>query len=206
MNPLLTINKVAEFSEECIKIFDFETGVKTINDFCHRVETLSEKYLDSYYASDKINKFKGDVTEILAEIFFNMYAAEPRVGLFNYTPIDSTDDYGVDGTGTNVNNDFSVAQVKFRSDPTSKITWEDMAKTFAKGIISYPQLSREKDKVVFLFTTTYDVTGPCKINLRDRLVLIDRYIIAGYIDNNFNFWKEAEERIGATLDSLNAQT
>jgi hypothetical protein len=206
MKPLLTANKITEYLDECISIFDMVDGVKTIGDFVKRVEMLSHKFaLDinnpTVSEQDKINSFKGDMLEILAEIFWRIYAAEEAVGIVDYMPIPLTEDFGVDGVGTNPNGDKCVAQVKYRANPLDTIHWDDLAKTDSMGLRHYDVL-KEKDYTVFLFTTCAGATSACQEVLGNVLREINRNIIAGKIDLNQTFWKQAEELILFTLDNL----
>jgi hypothetical protein len=206
MKPLLNTSKITSWLEQVINIFDMETGTKSIKEFINRVEVLSQQFVSEDDPDNKaVNAFKGDITELLAEIFFGAFGNSPRVGLINYHPVPLSEDYGVDGIGQNVNGDAVAVQVKFRSNPLDYIDYASMARTYTAGRIKHG-MYLDRDNTLFLFTTTYDVTPPCKAVFGNILRVIDQYIIAGYIDNNISFWKEAEERIGATLDSLNAQT
>lgn len=205
MKTLLSASKIATYLNECIALFDLVEGVKTIGDFVSRVELLADaKYPTAQLDDtelDKLNTFKGDMLEVFTEIFFYLFSNDPTVGLAGYTPVSISDDYGVDGIGINVNGDECAVQVKYRNNPVAVIEWSDMAKTFGAGICSH-QLLLNKNDTVFLITTGEGVTGPCHQVLGNRLRVINRRIIAGKVDNNQNFWQEAQELILDTWDSL----
>lgn len=206
MKTLLTASKITLYLNECIAMFDLVEGVKTIGNFVAKVEDLAvQKFPNAAYdekEEDKLNAFKGDMLEILAEIFFTINSAHPAVGITDYTPVSLSEDYGVDATGTNVNGDLCAAQVKYRNNPVALITYEDMSKTFTAGKLSHC-LPLEKNDTVFLFTTGEGITSACENVFGSVIRVINRRIIAGLIDNNQNFWQETEELILNTLDMLN---
>ena len=205
MKILLTVGKITSFKREIVSLFDLETGVKTIGDFVARVEELAEvKFTNHKIDKNEENNyksFKGDMLEVLSEIFFHIFSAHPAVGISNYIPVALSEDYGVDATGTNVNGDGCVIQDKYRNNPISLIEYGDLAKTFSAGIC-LNNLSLEKDSTIILFTTGQDANGHAYHVLGKRLRVINRQIISGIIDNNHTFWQQAEELIMDTLDSL----
>jgi hypothetical protein len=197
MKHLNLKNKVAQYKEECISLYDGIEGVKTINDFVKRVEELSKSYTDP----DKLNTFKGDMLEIFSEIFFGAFRNSPDVGIREYNPIALDEDYGVDAVGINVNNDACAIQVKYRVNPFERIEYTDIAKTYTSARIRN-KLSLENDNTVYLFTTANEVTIACNTVFGKKLRVINRSVIAGKIDNNESFWNEAQERIALTFAEL----
>jgi hypothetical protein len=196
MKHLNLKNKVAQYREECISLYDGVEGVKTINDFVKRVEELSKAY-----DSDKLNTFKGDMLEIFSEIFFGAFKNTTDVGIREYNPIALDEDYGVDAIGINVNNDDCAIQVKYRFNPFDRIEYTDIAKTYTSARIRN-KLSLENDNTVYLFTTANEITIACNEVFGKKLRVINRNVIAGKVDNNNSFWEEAQERIKLTFDHL----
>lgn len=205
MKTLLTASKITLYLNECISLFDIVEGVKTIGDFVARVEDLAtNKFPNAAYdekEEDKLNTFKGDMLEVLSEVFFHIFSSHPAVGISNYNPILLSEDYGVDAVGTNVNGDLCAVQVKYRNNPVALITYEDMTKTYTAGKLSH-RLSLEKNDTVFLFTTGEGITAPCEQVFGSLIRVINRRIIAGLIDNNQNFWEAVQTMVLDTLDSL----
>lgn len=206
MNTLLTANKITLHLNEFITLFDNIDGVKTIDAFVAKVEQLAPIKFPNAETDvkelDKLNSFKGDTLEVLAEIFFNVYSADPAVGIRDYTPVSLDEDYGVDGIGTNVNGDQCAVQEKYRANPLELITYSDMAKTDSAGRRSH-HLLLDKNDTIFLFTTGQGITSACEKVFGKVIRVINRRIISGYIDNNQNFWEQAEELIMNTLEPSN---
>jgi glycyl-tRNA synthetase alpha subunit len=203
VKTLLTVNKITTYLPECIALFDRIDGVKTIRDFINKVESLSLKYQDIKIPNEKnekLNSFKGDMLEILGEIFFSVFSADPAVGLADYIPVPLSEDYGVDGIGINVNGDKCAVQMKYRANPLELILYSDIAKTYAAGKLTH-NLPLDKNNTIFLFTTGNTITAACEAIFGKIIRVINRNIIAGKIDNNQNFWLQAERLIMDTLDN-----
>jgi len=132
-------------------------------------------------------KFKGDVLEVLAELFFTRFNSDPAYGLTDYKPITIDQDYGVDATGTNANGHFSVVQIKYRKNPMNEIRFKDLARTAAQGVYHFGLV--KQPHTLFVFTTANEVNYHCEKVFGDSLVVINRAIIQRAIDNNRNFWK-----------------
>ena len=153
-----------------------------------------------YVQKDTLYKFKGDMLEVLSEIFFAVYNSDEAVGIRDYTPVELSDDFGVDATGVNVNGHQCVIQVKYRVNPEDVIPYADIARTFTSGvcqlgirdIVDHPH-------TVYLFTTSNGTTAAYQKVMRNKSVEITRPIIATKIDNNVNFWLYAFNAIKATI-------
>lgn len=61
--------------------------INTINSFCNRVKFLSDKY--SLQINPEI--FKGESLELLSEYILKTTGTDNRIGIYNYSPIDSTE-------------------------------------------------------------------------------------------------------------------
>ena len=136
---LTTASLIFLHEDEVISLFSSDNGVKTIGDFVKRTEALAkEKYPNMPEDENDDNlafKFKGDLLEILGDIFFNIHSADPAVGLIDYHSIPIGEDYGVDGIGTNVNGDKVAVQMKYKANPLTKIEYKEIAKTYMAGIL-----------------------------------------------------------------------
>jgi len=203
MIPLLNADKIYTYFEEVAFLFDSNDGVKTIGEFVKQINHLSNKYVDPIDPTDdKINTFKGDMFELLGEIFFNGFSNDPAVGIRDYEVVPLDEDYGVDAIGTNANGDRVAVQYKFKSKPMDSVEYAAIARTYAAGRRRH-KLDLDKPDTIWLVTTGNGTTGPCKEVFGDSLRVIYRDILAGKIDNNMSFWKGAEEQIEATLNSHN---
>lgn len=205
MTPLLTEILVSTYVGDCVTIYHPDTGVRTMDEFVHRVDTLSIPYVhhkgEIDQNNDPANKFKGDMLEILSEIFFGQFESDPAVGIRNYQPVPIAEDYGVDATGINVLNVPVVIQCKFRSNPSEAISYEDMAKTYTAGRIRH-HIPLETDDTVILVTTCNSVSRACKEVFGSQLRLISKSILSQRVDGNLAFWESAEQRVALTLEKL----
>lgn len=206
MKTLSTVILIATHLDQVISLFNYDNGVKTIGEFVKRTEALAkEKYFNLPEDEDDNNpafKLKGDLLEILGDIFFNIHSADPAVGLIDYQSIPIDEDYGVDGIGTNVNGDKVAVQMKYKANPLTKIEYKEIARTYMAGRLVH-NLPLENNDTIFVFTTGNETTASLQKVAANKLRVIDRKIIAGYVDNNQNFWLQAEELIMDTLDTLN---
>lgn len=180
------------YKECCILYEDFKKGT-TLQKFINRVEefSLSKNDEDKY-------PFKGDMLEILAEIFFKAFPNDPRIGLSDYTPVPLEEDYGVDGFGINASGKKCAVQIKFRSNPLEPVLYSEMAKTYTSAVVQL-QIPLEGKDCLYVFTTAQEVTTSCTKVFGKMLRVISRDTISTEIDNNVNFWNVAFEEIKNTL-------
>lgn len=189
---MLKHNIISSYPKEYFDLYsEFKNG-GTIREWGNYVERELSKFTDD----DVKNKFRGDMLEVLAEIFFNVFHADEGIGIKDYTPIEITEDYGVDATGINVNGHNIAMQVKYRANPFDLITYADMARTYTSALC---QLQMKDvylhDHTLYLFTISNGVTGACEKVLGRKLIIINRGIISTKIDNNVNFWSESYNMI-----------
>lgn len=202
MKALSTINLINLHLNHVIYLFNFKTGIKTIEDFVREVENIAKYEFPTVEENEEnpANKFKGDMLEILADLFFNIHSADPAVGLINYRSVPIYEDYGVDGIGTNVNGNQVVVQVKYKANPLTKIEYSEVSKTYCAGRESH-QLPLDESNTIFVFTTGNGMTQAVKHVLKNKIRIIDRKIISGYIDNNLNLWQQVDGLIMYSLDN-----
>jgi hypothetical protein len=201
---LTTVGLIRRYQDQVIAIFSSDTGVKTIGDFVKRTEALAkEMYPDSDKEDDNnpAYKFKGDMLEILGEIFFNVYLADTAVGLREYQSVPITEDYGVDGIGINVNGDQVAVQMKYKANPLTPIEYSEISKTYNAAIeIHNIPLYLPKNDTIFVFTTGDGSTAALQAVNKNKVRIIDRKIIAGKIDDNETFWIQANNLLWDTLE------
>lgn len=153
-----------------------------------------------YINREEINKFKGDMLEILSEIFFNIFQADEAVGIKEYTPIEIGLDFGIDAVGINVNGHRVAIQVKYRSNPAQVITYSEIARTFTQAVVKMQMMDVvEHDHTIYLFTTAGGTTAAFDQVMGKKAVVIPRQVIARRIDNNHNFWDVAFREVRETL-------
>ena len=176
----------------------------TIDEFVKEVSKTADsiKFFDNPDLDrDARNSFKGDALEIFAEIFFNVYFADPALGITNYTPIEKGEDYGVDGIGTNVNDQAAAIQVKYRENPMEMIEYPDVAKTVMAATWKH-KIDTTKKASVYIFTTGKGVNFRAEEISEDRMVVINREVIADKVNHNLTFWKILSETVYKALDEV----
>jgi len=185
---MITKNKILTYWDDYRSIYSNMVNHNgTIKMFIKEVETLA-KTLD-----DNVTTYKGDMLEVLAELFFDAFSNDRQVGLSNYEPnLDA--DYGVDGIGINTSQQRCAVQVKYRSNASDPITYGDLAKTFTDGTLNF-NLDLTLDRSIYLFTTADDISISCKTMLSSNLVIINRAAISNKINNNKVFWTAALTKI-----------
>lgn len=195
---LSTSGHVKKYYKPCCIIFeDFKdrNGVNaTLAEFIGSIETHSKDVTDE----DARLSFKGDMLEILAEIFFKATATSPIHGLKNYSPIPLKEDYGVDGQGVNATGARCAVQVKYRHNPFDSVLYAELARTYASATIQL-KIPMDEDNCLWVFTTANEVTSSCNHVFGKRLRVINRNIIHQEITNNVSFWDFAFNEIQETL-------
>jgi len=163
---------------------------------------IKPKSLEFFLYRDAINKFKGDMLEVFAEMFFNIFGADEGVGIVEYTPGDIGSDFGVDATGVNVNGHNCVIQVKYRHNPLDVISYADIARTFTSAALQlHLKDVIEHDHTVYLFTTANGASVAFEKVMGRKCVLVTRDVISTKIDNNKAFWGKCYEMMYHTLNS-----
>lgn len=92
-----------DYGDAFIKMFN----TRNFSDFLKEIDLISNLSLEYGYTDSDIEddiktskyKFIGDLFEIFSEVFFLQYKSDNRIGVFDYQPVPSDDDNGVDGFG-----------------------------------------------------------------------------------------------------------
>lgn len=200
----LTTNKIWNCLDSCGNIF-LEMSNLATNPDTKKLASLSKltklihsNALEIYSDDTELqNKFKGDVFEIFAELFFNFHSTDNRFGIKNYIAT-NFGDAGVDGSGTNVNGDRVVVQVKYRIDPTKPIIYEDLSKTWTQG--THPlqpfNIDPTKPNVVVCFTNSF-VYYTARKYIPKSILEIGNREISSVVDRNVTFWKSCYEIVNS---------
>lgn len=200
----MVINKlIASNPEKYYNLFlQFENG-GTIERYIQHVERMAseikvdlplehEKY--NQVLEDEKNKWRGDSLEVLAHLFFYAFNSDEAVGLTNYMPIDIIDDFGADGVGINAAGNVSIVQIKYRGNPSDRISYGDLTNCIDQGIQKFKMDPYGKNNV-FLFTTGCGASYVAEAQMSGRLVVINRSVIGKKINGNITFWKKCYEII-----------
>lgn len=159
------------------------------------IEQLSE-----YISKEELYKFKGDMLEVLSEIFFTVFQSDEGLGIQEYSPVEIAEDFGVDAVGVNVNGHKVAVQVKYRSNPDDLIPFADIARTFTSAVCQLKIMDVVTyDHTIYLFTTSNGVTAAYQKVMGNKSVIVNRGKIATKIDNNRNFWKTAWDLMNETI-------
>jgi hypothetical protein len=171
---------------ECNSLHSFEKSVKNyISTFPDKLEEIYEKSHE-----DNINKFKGDIFEILIEGMLKIIRSNHNP-IENYNPQcsehdDFEDDYGVDGTGTSLINKKPITvQIKFRSNVTDLLVTEDLKNFQGLSYRKYG-VPVDEDKNLYVITNCKGVHHKtCKYVYDESLTVLDRK----WISNELNYPK-----------------
>lgn len=195
---LKTAGHVKKYYKPCCTLYeDFKNrqGTNaTLKEFMKFIKKEALKITDD----EESQVFKGDMLEILAEIFFKTFSNSPQVGLTNYEPVPLEKDYGVDGFGVNAAGKKCAVQIKYRSNPEDSVTYPELARTYTSAVIQL-KIPLEGDDCLYVFTTAFGVTHPCETVFGKKLRVISKDIISNEINNNVSFWDVAYKEIEETL-------
>lgn len=186
-------------------------GTNKISTFMNKVEkqsTLDELRYDS-------NKYKGDAFEFLIEILLKSHAYDNRIGITNYTPVQSNDN-GVDGYGNNLSGHKCVVQIKYRSDNKYNLTANEdkIGNLLTDGMLQHgvsldsKLLEDVKNKKIaplhYLFTTASGLHHYTNDEFLKGVVHCVGYEqLRSLLDNNLSFWNLCREISKKLTNSIN---
>ena len=127
-------------------------------------------------------------------------SADNRIGVYNYQPAPAIDDYGVDGTGIGMDDKPLTVQVKFRSDPTTELTQDDIKQFALQSIVNYGvDKDTKTNMIVFTNAKGLHWVTDSKV-FSGRVRSIGQDVISQLIDNNLVFWKEVNDMVSETIN------
>lgn len=195
---LKTAGHVMKHYKPCCVLFEDFRDRKNENATLSEFMGGIEKQASSLPSEDDSLILKGDMLEILAELFFKSFENDPKVGLSNYEPVALEEDYGVDGIGVNANGNKVPVQIKYRSNPTDLVLYAEIARTYASAMVQM-KIPCEGPNSLYVFTTANAVTVSCNHVFGNMLRVINGNTIRQFIDNNVSFWETAYKEIESTL-------
>lgn len=185
---------------------DNETGViNTIEAFCYKVKKLSDKYKDQIKEED----FKGWALELFVEFLIKTAGADNRIGIYNYTPVNATDedDVGVDGFGIGENQNPATVQVKFRSGDYVLTANEDHLSNFLTSSWADYGVHLEDDKNMLIVTTGLKVDERTREKmLKGKVRVLARHDLRRMYDNRPELWIRFWESVKASRLNKNTNT
>lgn len=176
---------------------DLFTDTNTLTKLTSKIKKASRSFQElTYKDADKV---KGDLFEIFAECFFKILSADNRIGVYNYQPVPVTSDYGVDGFGIGMDEKPLTIQIKFRSDPTTELTQEDIKQFGFQSIVNY-DVDKNTTTNMLVFTNSRGLHWVTESNVfSGRIKPIGSDIITQLIDGNTIFWKEVLDMVNRTI-------
>lgn len=175
---------------ECLEIY----SKLCVDGSLSKYEKLISEYSNQPHleTEEQRNKFKGDMWEIFAELYFSILGPMLYVAVKNYTPNNGID-YGVDGSATHSSKGHVIViQVKYRSNPADKIIYEDLAKTVAQGGSRHYDFNWA-DRPESLICFSNSGANYCAHDaFKDTLIDIDRSFLKRTVNGNSGFWENCK--------------
>lgn len=187
-------------------IFDVFRQCTTLTDVTKNIKNVAKSYAKFGYINiDDITKFegesrgydrfKGDLFEIFAEIFFKIEGSSPTIDIHNYEPVFSSEDLGVDSM-CECCGEKATIQVKFRSNPLVELKSKDLGQFVYISQAKY-SIPLESKRGFIIFTncsglhwfTENKLFGDISLNV------FNYNRISSHIDNNNSFWKNVNDII-----------
>lgn len=188
-------------------------SVDTFSDFINNLDRIGKRYTlygyEDILDSNKeilhsgLQKFKGDLFEIFAEIFFKLLASDNRVGIHDYKPVLEKDDNGVDAYGKSIlggDNPNATVQIKYRSNPLYELKERDIKQFPYKSIIQYNVDPKVKNNMI-IFTNCVGLNRYTDEEVFESMFhVIDGMMIKKLIDNNSSFWNNSRKIIKDSIE------
>jgi superfamily II DNA or RNA helicase len=200
-NPTSDIQLVHPFKDIIPDVDEFfqaenEVGaINTINALCYKIKKLSDKY--SLQIDE--NKFKGDALELFVEFLIKTNASDNRIGIYEYHPIDVTEDVGVDGYGIGENGNPATVQVKYRAGDYVLTANEDHLSNLLTGSIFNYSVKPEDDKNMLIITTGLKVHETTREKmLKNKVRVLNREALREMLDNRPEWWIRFYEAVKAS--------
>jgi len=175
-----------KYPKETKHLFD---NVSNWNQFNEKLQEVADS-LNKRLGTDYLTVL-GDGFEVFIEGFIKLTENDNRFGISNYQPVESKDDYGVDGYGNNIRGNKSAIQVKYRIDPTYFLTAQKdgldsmVTESQHEGVL----FGEGKDYRHFIFTSAKGLNNKTDDNkFRGKVKCYGIDDIKTIVDKNQNFW------------------
>jgi hypothetical protein len=186
---------------------------RSFKDLILEIESISDLASDYGYTDEEIEddvnsgkyKFIGDLFEIFAECFFIQFKSDNRIGVFDYHPVPSIDDNGVDGFGKNINGAPCTIQIKYRGNPTYLLKERDIKQFPYQSVINYGVDSRKSGNMI-VFTNCQGLHWYTDSKVFDgKIRVINGETISKLIDNNEGFWNALKEIVIKSVEKIGVE-
>ena len=188
-----------DYGDSFIKIL----SNRNFKDLIKEIDKISDNAFDYGYVDteiedeSKLGKYKllGDLFEIFAESFFIQFRSDNRIGVFDYKPVPSDDDNGVDGFGKNIKGLPCTVQIKYRGNPSYLLKERDIKQFAYQSIINYDIDWKKSDNMI-IFTNCEGLHWYTDSKVFDNKIrVINGDTISKLIDNNEGFWQTFKDLI-----------
>ena len=172
-----------KFLNECFNATSLKELMKNIE----KMTSFSyDKFKNVFESAEKM---KGSIFEIFAECFFIVNKGDNRAGVYNYMPVKSMDDNGVDAYGIGLDGNPVTVQIKYRNNITTKLEERDIKQFGWQSIVKYKVKEDSKIKNLIIFTTANNLNWHTESKVfLNKIYVINYDTIAKMIDNNVCFW------------------
>jgi hypothetical protein len=193
------------FSQEPLALSLFN-GTTTFKDFKKKLINLSIsmpiqnplRWGRCIEMKDNENKILGDGFELFAELLVSLLGNHRHVGLSEYTPINPSEDRGIDAFANNILGELSAVQIKFSADPTHEYSpsnsnlpsFINEAAFTLKGV-DWTIVSDVKR--LFFITSGNGIDWVGKNKWGSRIWVINGKGISQLVDGNMIFWNKCVE-------------
>jgi hypothetical protein len=202
------------FLRKCIDHVGLLKDCYKLNTFLSRMEKQSERKATSETGEidEEIrNKYKGDCFELFVEAFIRVFGADMLIGLDpeSYDPIESDDDYGVDGTSTGVNGKIHTIQIKYRQANYILTANEDHLTNFVSlsfqpiemggfGVDPYDGCKIKRKRILdtrnlIIIHSGKEIHWEVKERMLKGVKEVNRKDIRNRVDDNGIFWRSFKE-------------
>ena len=163
---------------------------------------------DKETEQDKADKFKGDLFEVFAELYFKFVRSKNNAGVIDYEPLYSgttdingneVDDYGVDGVGKNYADELCAVQVKFRANPLEEISYNELSNTDTQARRAFG-VETLNDNTIILFTNCSGANERALSQLKNSLYIVNIDAIKSEVDGNIVFWKWCRDTVVSNVN------
>lgn len=182
-----------KYPKETAYLFD---GTSTWKEFDKKLQEVAEQ-LKTRLNADYLTVL-GDGFEVFIEGFIKLTQNDNRFGISNYVPVQSKDDYGVDGYGDNIRGNKSAFQIKYRIDPTYFLTAQKdgLDSMITEALHEGISFGEGKDYRHFIFTSAKGLNNKTDDNkFRGKVKCYGIDDIKTIVDNNQNFWNNLKTLI-----------
>lgn len=170
-----------------IRFFEDVTSFKTL---IKKIKKESKRFQEFTYPDEY--KMQGNLFEIFGEIFFKISEGDNRLGMFKYAPLESNEDYGVDGTGIGFDENPVAVQIKFRGNSTHEILGKELKQFVSNALIFHGVKAEKTSKNLIVFTSGKGMHWSSEKQF-GKIRSIGSKELSLRLDNNLGFWNLVKE-------------